>query len=194
MKEKSQKSKPNLLHSEKFQMERVEEFLLDEADVQRIQELLSHCFPDYPKNAIFFNQLPSFRYLAQFDQKLIGHLGVDFRVINNGGQLFKVLCISDVCVHSDFRDQLLASEMLHQLEKDAQQKQIEFAILIANDSSVYRNLGYKSCSNSFRWMMIQHHKSLGIVQRNLGENGFMVKSISDKNWSDQLTDLLGPIF
>ncbi len=194
MEEQSKNSNPNLLDSEKFQLERVEEFLLDESDVKSIQELLINCFPEYPKNAIYFNQLPSFRYLAHFENKLIGHLGVDFRVINNGGQICKVLCISDVCVHQDFREQQIASKILLQLEQDAKQKMIDFNILIANNSNIYSHLGYKSCSNRFRWLMIQRAKSLGVAQRNLGHNTFMVKTISDKKWSEEITDLLGPIF
>ena len=194
MDKQSNKSTSHLSDSTKFQLERVEEFLLDASDVKNIQELLCTCFPEYPKNATYFTQIPSFRYLAHFDVQLIGHLGVDYRVINNGGQISTALCISDVCVREGFRDQQIASKMLQQLEKDAQQKEIDFNILIANDSKIYKHLRYHPCTNQFRWLMIQKGKSLGVVQRNLGRNAFMIKSISGKKWSDDLIDLLGPIF
>ncbi len=194
MDKQPQSSISNLFDSDKFQLERVEEFMLDRNDIMNLKALLASCFPEYPEQSTFFTQLPSFRYLAHFDNQLIGHLGVDFRMINNGGQICKALCISDVCVKAGFRKNQLASKMLQQLENDAREKQIDFNILIANDSKIYQHLGYHNCANKFRWLMIQKSHSLGVVQRNLGRNAFMIKSISGKKWSNNVTDLLGPIF
>ncbi len=175
-------------------IDRVEEFELKESESIKVCDLLACCFPDYPTDAIYYKQLPSFRYLAFQATQLIGHLGVDFRMINNDGHLLKVLCISDVCVHPNYRDHQIASSLLQRLETDAIKKKIDFLILISNDSKVYYHNGYRSKDNTFKWLMIQNDKSLGVVERKLGKNVIMVKKLGAQPWSTGLTDLLGPIF
>lgn len=175
-------------------IKRIEEFLLKDREKTSIRKLLDHCFQDYPGDDIFFKQIPSFRYLAYIGNELVGHLGVDHRVIKNGNRRCKALCISDVCVSETYRSRKIGSRMMKKMESDAQKAKIDFAILIATQSKIYYNLGYRSRENTFRWLIIQNHESLGLAQRKLGKNMVMVKKISGIPWSLETTDFLGPLF
>ena len=180
--------------SASLKIERVEEFALKNRQKQKIRALLDECFPDYPGTDIYFKQLPSFRYLTYAGKKIVGQLGVDYRIIRNGENICRALCISDVCVSEEYRSQKIGSKMMAKLEKDARKAGIDFIILISNESKMYYHLGYRGRSNIFRWLIIQNHESLGLAQRKLGKAVIMVKKISGKAWTSALTDLLGPIF
>ena len=92
----------------------------------------------------FFNQLPTFRYLAHHGHELIGQLGVEYRVISNGGKSCKVLCVSDVCVSEAYRSRKIASRMLKKMEVDAKKAGIDchtgFEIVVSYVSLFYVSL------------------------------------------------------
>jgi len=159
-----------------------------------LQKLLVECFPDYPTENIFFNKSPQFRLLAKSGNQLVGQIGVEFRVINNDGQIARTFCISDVCVLESFRSKQIASQMLLRIEELGRKNNVAFLILTTSRKSLYYKLGYRGKSNTFKWFMIQNNRSLGIANRSLGSDTIMVKSISNQKWGKGEIDLLGPIF
>lgn len=83
-----------------MKIKQVHEYNIDEKLEADIQNVLNRCFPEiYPTNRIYFKQLPHLRFLA-FNQEnqLVGHVGLDYRVMNLNGEIIKVLGLIDLCV------------------------------------------------------------------------------------------------
>jgi hypothetical protein len=76
----------------------------------QLQQLLVECFVEYPRDRIYFKQLPHFRFLI-FDKKnqLVGQVGFDYRVMNLNGRPVRVLGIIDLCVAKAYRSQGLGT-------------------------------------------------------------------------------------
>ena len=77
-------------------IQRLEEFQINRTVQAQIGQLLKECFPDYPEGRSYFRQLPDFRYLAWKDQQLVGHMGIEHRMINNDGQTLRIFGIIDL--------------------------------------------------------------------------------------------------
>ena len=56
----------------------------------QITDLKNACFPGYEKPRSYYKQLPHFRFLAFDSDQLIGHLGIDHRVISVGDDIFTI--------------------------------------------------------------------------------------------------------
>ncbi|WP_251433215.1 GNAT family N-acetyltransferase [Peribacillus simplex] len=92
-----------------------------------IQELLSECFQeDFPKNRIYFKQLPHFRFVA-FNEKnqLVGQVGIDFRVMNLNGNHIRVLGLIDLCAAQNIRSQGIGSMLLLEIEQFCSNRNID---------------------------------------------------------------------
>ncbi len=65
----------------------INEFQIDRETSMQINELLQTCFSfiDY-QGLDYFKQLPHYRILAKENNKLVGHLGIDFRAMNLNGE------------------------------------------------------------------------------------------------------------
>lgn len=155
--------------------------------------LLEDCFAQYPKQRIHLNQCPSFRLLVFEDQNLIAHLAVDFRNMNNSGELISVFGISDICVLPAYRSKKIATKMIEKISKLAQVQAVDFLILIAWDMDIYLSMGFQQVHNTCRWLMIHQDQSLGLAQRQIPD-GLMIKSLSNQTWGTGLVDFMGPIF
>lgn len=176
-----------------IKIERVEEYNLLPTQISQIQSLLQKAFPSYPKGRHYFNQLPNFRYLAWHDGKLVGQMGVDFRVISFEGQTHRIFGVVDLCVAEGFQSQKIGSELLGSLETLALQSDIDFILLMAQRFDVYRSNGFELVENSCKWLMIHKHQSFGILHRKL-ENCLMVKPLTNRKWTSETVDFLGPLF
>ncbi len=158
-----------------------------------ISQLLVDCFAQYPNQRIHLKQCPSFRLLVYDDQNLIAHLAVDYRYMNNSGQLISIFGLSDVCVLPAYRSQKIATKMIEKISKIAQDQAIDFLILIAWDMDIYLSMGFQQVTNTCRWLIIHQDQSLGLAQRQIPD-GLMVKSLSNQLWGEKLVDFMGPIF
>jgi GNAT superfamily N-acetyltransferase len=176
-----------------MELQRLEEFQLDEKKEAAIRGLFDHCFPDYPKGQIYYKQLPNFRYLAWEKDMLIGHMAVDHRVVNNGGVVLHVFGVSDLCVRPTHQHQRIASDMLQTLEQLARENHIDGILLVAADATLYENNGYQHISNNCRWVLINKHQTLGVVKRNLPDS-LMVKLLNSKQWHEGELDFLGAVY
>ncbi|WP_299744784.1 GNAT family N-acetyltransferase [uncultured Rossellomorea sp.] len=161
-----------------------------------IQELLNECFGDgYPDDRIYFKQIPHFRYLVHNeDQRLVGHVGVDYRVMKLEGEPINVLGVIDLCVSKGSRSLGIGSQLLFELERFCNGRNIDFLLLFADDPSLYKRNGFQSVSNQCTWMKIndQNQTTRGIGTETI--NQLMIKPIGTKKWSSGQLDMLGYLY
>lgn len=174
-------------------IKRVEEFLIDKSLRIKIHSLLSECFPDYPKGKTYYKQLPTFRLLAWEADNLVGHLAVEYRVMNNDGSLIHVFGIADLCVAHNFQHQKIGTQLLDQLEKLGKTNEIDFLLLIAKDHELYLKNNFTLVENTCKWLFTNQHETLGVMQRQL-QSSLMVKALGKKIWKPNKLDFLGHIF
>ncbi|MCB0644526.1 MAG: GNAT family N-acetyltransferase [Phaeodactylibacter sp.] len=173
-------------------LERIEEWQIPKATHAAIRQLLGQAFPHYPDRS-YYQQVPSFRLLARQQEQLIGHVAVTFRVINAGGEPFSVFGLGDVCVHPDFQNRKVGSQLLQYLTELGQLHGIDFLVLIAADHALYLANGFVLVENVCRWQVIKQQASFGIRQGRLPDS-VLVKALTDKVWPEGLIDFLGSMF
>jgi len=164
---------------------RKEEFKITNQQHTHIRNLLQICFASYPTDRSYFNQLPAFRFLVYDKRKLVAHMAVIHRVIKFGDEVTTIFGVADLCVHPEYRDQDIASELLQELETLGKDHDIELILLIAKENKFYKKNGFK--------IMTNQHQSFGIVQRSL-EDSLMIKKIGPKKLASGTVDLLGSLF
>jgi len=175
-----------------MQVQQVQEYTLSKKEAHSVNTLLQTCFSGYPSDRNYYKSLPTFRLLIWKKDKAIGHLAVIFRVIKVGSTVARIFGIADVCVHPEHRSKQIASILLDHLEHYAEEHRIDFLILIAENRALYKKRGYKSVSNTVRWLLINDHQSLGVMHGNL-DRSLMVKRIGTVKWNEGLLDLLGGV-
>jgi predicted N-acetyltransferase YhbS len=173
--------------------QRIEEFQINDQQQQAINRLLQEAFDSYPNHLIYANQLPSFRFLVWDNEKLVGHMAVEFRIVRVGEAIMRIFGIADLCVSIDYQQQNIASSLLQKLEKLGKQSQVDFILLIAQDHGVYEKNGFQLVSNPCRWLMINQQQTFGVGNRKLVDC-LLVKQIGITKWQEGLVDLLGHIF
>ncbi len=174
-------------------MQVVPEWQLKSEIQQEIADLLGECFNGYPVGKTCLHQLPSFRVLGRRPEQLIAHMGVDYRLMNNGGKAIKVMGVSDFCVAMGRRRQQVGSQMLQFLERMADGAGVDFIMLIARDSGWYEQRGFKAVDNYVKWLMLHQGQSLGLGFRRL-QGSLLVKPVSGLSWRDAPIDFMGNIF
>ena len=63
------------------------EHQISEAQKDQLKQILHISFPGYFKNRLFHKQLPTFRFLLEVDERVIGHVGVIHRVVYVDGPM-----------------------------------------------------------------------------------------------------------
>jgi GNAT superfamily N-acetyltransferase len=158
-----------------------------------LRKLLSVCFPEFLSSRIYFKQLPQFRLLAWRGEELVAQVGIEHRVINVSGTPFRIFGVIDLCCHPDSRRQGFGSSLLQHLEGMARTQEIDFVILFADDHQLYEREGFKRVGNDCKWLGIDEHKTLGILEENMS-NCMMVKPIGSADWPSGLVDMMGYLF
>ena len=175
-----------------MRIERIEEFLLKAEERRKISDLLLTCFPGFPTDRIYFKYPPGFRYLVWEGDQLVGHMGVDYRLIGYAGEMIPIFGIMDLCVLPAYQHQRLASKLLTELGGLGEKNAIDFLLLVAKDKALYENNGFFSGSNTCQWLLMVGNQALGMVKRKLPE--LMVKPLGKKAWPEGLIDFMGPLF
>lgn len=173
--------------------EQIEEYAIDPSTADHIRQLLQESFPAYPDGRTYFRQVPSFRYLVWDGSVLAAQMGVDFRIMNNAGQLVRTFGIVDLCVRAEYRHRGIGADLLDQLEELGRQHRIDFLVLWARDRTFYQKKGFVEVNNPCKWLLIQSNESHGIVHRRFGD-GLMVLRLGTKSWRPGTLDYLGHIF
>ncbi|WP_191559533.1 GNAT family N-acetyltransferase [Metabacillus idriensis] len=179
-----------------MKIKRVYDYEIDDALRKNIQELLLECFEDdYPKERIYFKQLPHFRYLILNDEnQLVAQVGLDYRVMNLNGNPVTVLGVIDLCVTKEYRSNGLGSLLLSEIEKFSQNKLIDFLLLFADNKNLYLKNGYRSVENKCKWFKIdnENQSTLGLGIEVISE--LMIKELGNVKWHNGELDLLGYLY
>nr|WP_295893939.1 GNAT family N-acetyltransferase [uncultured Vibrio sp.] len=122
--------------------------IVNEIDITEEQHLLievlrNQSFPDHKASRSYFKQLPHMRALHYDGDQLVGYLGLDYRVIKVGDDVHKVLGIIDFCVEESFRGQGIGSLMLSEVESFAENKDVDFIILVSDLHDFYSAKGFR---------------------------------------------------
>ncbi|MHC4450515.1 MAG: GNAT family N-acetyltransferase [Planctomycetota bacterium] len=174
-----------------MKLELCDEFRIGPARAEEIRLLLAASFPDceFTQHRNYFKQLPPRRLLAFDGDKLIGHVGLEHRVVATATGPATILGVVDLCVDPATRREGVGTAMLRSVEQLGVEAGIEFLMLFATDSRLYERQQFQRAVNPLRWMKIHEHKTLGIGEEPLEE--LMIKPIGERSWPDGLVDLLG---
>lgn len=172
---------------------------INEVDVGRaldgeIADLRKACFPELVERRSYFKQLPHFRYLAFSGDRLVGHLGVDFRVVSIGGLAAKILGGIDLCVAEKHRGGGIGSMLLEKLTSLGAEKGVDFILVFADDHRLYERNGFFLVQADVAWLRIDEHRNYGVASEKI-EGELMVKQLGEREWpSGAPLDLLGYLF
>ena len=176
----------------------IPDFAVHEEQSEEIARLLSVCFPDHKddyRGRDYFKQLPHHRLLAFNDNELIGHLGIDFRVMNLNGNPVRVFGALDLCVSPEHRRTGIATGLLQRFEDIARDScRVDFLFLVSNDPGFYERRGYKKTILRATWLKIDQHSNFGVATEDISDASFMQKSVSNAEWTDGKLDLLGYMY
>ena len=168
------------------------ELELTKEEHQAIMTLRNAAFPDHQSTHSYYKQLPHYRALKFQGNKLIGYMGLDYRVMNLNGEPIKVLGIIDLCVDTDFQGKGVASAMLITVTEYAKDKDVDFIALMADDPSLYLKNGFQGLEVEASWLRIHEHKNYGIAEERL--NDFYVKPLRDQTMIKSGLDWLGYMY
>ena len=108
------------MEKQKYKTRRLEEYKISKEEHQEIHKLLKRSFTEYPEGKSYFKQVPGFRYLIYHHKKMIGHMAVEYRMINIANENTPVFGVSDLCVCPEYQSQNIASTLLQKLDKKAE--------------------------------------------------------------------------
>jgi predicted N-acetyltransferase YhbS len=154
--------------------------------------LLRESFPDYPDRP-YFKLPPHFRYVATADGEVVGHVGVELRMIRVGDRVLRTLGLVDVCVRAGARSHGLATRLLAEVTESARHGDIDFVILFADDDRVYTRNGWVRVDNPVTWVKVHEHTTVGLAER-VATGEMMVLPTGEGTWPDGDVDLLGHRF
>lgn len=172
---------------------KINEYDIDVILEKNILSLLIESFPDvYPRDRIYFKQMPHFRYLAFDKDILIGQAGLDYRVMNLNGIVIKVLGIIDICLKKEYRGRGIGSKLLETIECFSIAHKVDFLMLFTDVEAFYTRNGFVSVKNKCKWTKIDEHKTLGIGEEEIKE--LMIKKTGNKVWEYGCLDMLGYLY
>ena len=168
------------------------EYELQPEEKDGIEAILSTSFSDFYRHREYFKQKPPFRILARIDDKIVGQIGVEYRVVNLSGRPLKIFGLIDVGVLPEYRGKGIAGNMLGHVESIAMETDIDFILLFADDSRLYDRCGYQKAGIICKWLKINEHKIIGIGEEFIDE--LMIKATGNAKWHGDHLDLMGYVF
>lgn len=157
-----------------------------------ITALRNDAFPDHQVARSYYKQLPHMRALEYRDGRLVGYLGLDYRVMRVGESIFKVLGVIDFCVAKTHQGQGIGSAMLPELCEYSQRRDVDFIILISDLAKFYTGHGFRQIHAPSAWLRLHEHRNFGVAFEDLDD--LLVKPISGKRWEPGYVDWLGYLF
>ncbi|MFU0824919.1 GNAT family N-acetyltransferase [Clostridium sp.] len=173
----------------------INEYDIDIKLEKKISDLLVESFGEiYPKDRIYYKQLPHFRFLAFDKDNLVGQVGLDYRVMNLNGVAIKVLGIIDICVKNEYRGKGIGSKLLEVIECFSVEHQMDFLLLFTDVENFYKKNGFVNANVMCKWIKIHEHKIIGIGEEEFKDKGLMIKKVGNKVWKDGNLDMLGYLY
>lgn len=175
---------------------RIEQYI--EHDIQsdthgQITVLRNACFPDCQHERSYFKQLPHFRFLAFTDGMLIGHLGIDHRMMSFNHIPHSVFGIVDLCVHEGYRNRGLGLKLLSAAESLAMRADVDAMVLLAQDSRLYEKHRFVKLESVCQWLRVEEHTNFGVAVEEIKDE-LMVKPIASGFFACGPVDFLGYMF
>ena len=157
-----------------------------------IASLLDACFDGVHGGRTWFKQIPHERLLAWRGCDLMGHVGMEYRVVRVGEAIVPILGIVDLCVVPAARRQGIGAALLQGAEERARGQ--SFALAMADDPRFYERAGYSLLNDAnVTFLAIDELRCHSVIRRDLSEI-FMVKQLTCDAWPDGPIDLLGHLF
>lgn len=103
------------------------------------------------------------RVLEYEGDQLVGYMGLDYRAVRVGDEIYKVLGVSDFCVESTLQRQGIGTTMLSQLSEYASTKDVDFIILVSDLDRFYVANGYVRLNSLSSWLRVHEHKNYGVA-------------------------------
>ncbi|UTM59090.1 GNAT family N-acetyltransferase [Photobacterium sp. CCB-ST2H9] len=157
-----------------------------------IQLLRNAAFQDHQVNRSYFKQLPHSRMLTYSGEQLIGHMGLDYRVIRVGDAVLKILGVIDFCVSEHARGQGIGSSMLATLSAYAKTRDVDFLMLMSEHTHFYCRHGFQQVTAHHSWLRLHEHQNYGIGFEPLNE--LLIQPVSGLEWPSGHIDWLGYMF
>ncbi len=175
-------------------VERIFEMELKSTTELQIISLLDKCFPNTFEGRSYYKQVPHTRLLLWRRDALIGHVGLDHRVIRVGNSVVRVVGIIDLCIDPEDQHQRRGSELLQHAERLAGLGQSNYTILFADRDEIYLRNGYISVDPAMiTWLAIDELASHSMQRRDFSGT-FMIKEITKNPFPNGDIDLLGYLF
>jgi len=161
-------------------------------DERALAVLLDRCFPKTFEGRIFLKQEPCARIVAHSENKLVGQVGMDRRVISVDGNIIKITGVIDLCVAEEYRGNGVGTALIEEVEKCSADR--DFIVLMADNPAIYHQAGYSQlhCAPT-KWLAIEDLAIHSIIERDLGDC-FMYKPLAQQAWPLGKIDLLGYLF
>ena len=157
-----------------------------------IASLLDACFDGVHGGRTWFKQIPHERLLAWSGGDLMGHVGIEYRVVRVGEAFLPIVGIVDLCVAPAARRQGIGAALLHRVETRARGQ--SFALAMVDDPRLYQRSGYSLLhAANVTFLAIDELRCHSVIRRDLSEI-FMVKQLTCDAWPDGPIDLLGHLF
>lgn len=171
-----------------MQPERIEELHLSPTDRAQIATLLADSF-DVDFGGRSFYVQPHHLRMVHRDVTIVGHLGLNFRLIRLGDRLVPVLGIGDVATARSHRGQGVASGLLRAAIDEGRRSPAELMLLFG-DAGLYRGHGFRAVTNPVRHQRLDGHVSGDSVLS--GDEMLKVLELKTGSWDDHATvDILG---
>jgi len=165
---------------------------LNHAQHDAIEQLRNRCFPEHVVPRSYYKQRPHMRALTYDGDRLVGHMGLDYRVIRVGEHTLNVLGVIDLCIDPSVQRQGLGSQMLAQLKDYASIRPVDFIILISDLYEFYTANGFRNVAHMSSWLRINEHQNFGVGVDLIDD--LYVQPISGKPWPKGHFDWLGYLF
>ncbi|EJL6405652.1 GNAT family N-acetyltransferase [Vibrio parahaemolyticus] len=173
-------------------MEIVHEIDVSKSHHKAIEVLRNQAFPQNQVSRSYFKQLPHMRALHFQGEKLVGYLGLDYRVVRVGEEIHKVLGVIDFCVDERYRGQGIGSSMLSEVTAFAESKDVDFIILISDLHDFYSSNGFSKVQGIHSWLRLHEHTNFGVAVEHIDE--LYIKPLSGKSWGVGHFDWLGYMY
>jgi len=172
-------------------IDRVEELRLTPADEAAIVGLLGRSFGTEFGGRSCFMQRHHLRLIAR-DPQIIGHIGLTFRHIRQGGRLIPILGVADVATDPARRGQGIAGRLVQAVIAEARAGPADF-ILLFGGAAVYAAAGFRPVQTVLRAVDMTGAITLGIVDA--PADSLMVLPLRQTEWdAANPIDMLGHLF
>ena len=173
-------------------MEIISEIEVSKEQHQAITALRNSAFPDHQVERSYYKQLSHMRALQHREGRLVGYLGLDYRMVSVGDSAYKVLGVIDFCVAENVRGQGVGTSMLSELDEYAKNRDVDFIILISDLHDFYSSQGYVQITSTNSWLRLHEHLSYDVAVEEIDD--LYVKPLNGKQWPLGDIDWLGYMY